>query len=303
MELRHLESFCAVAEEMHVTRAAERLHIAQPALTQQIRLLEKELGFPLVRKTGRGIALTEAGMYFHKEAALILQQLHQACRQTRKIARGDSGSLSIGITEASAFFPALATVFSRCRTQWPAVQLTFTQNQAHELGAALRAGEIDAAFTCPIPATQLHLSSHNLSQDRMFLAVPAFHRFAERRTLLLSELKDEALIVVSQDQSIGSFERMLHTACEYDGFSPHIVQKSPELMMALSLVAVGVGLTFVPEYMSSIRRDALSYVYVQSPPLPLAVSLNFVTREREDSLLIENLKSLAISTFAEAHSK
>lgn len=299
MELRHLQSFCAVATEMHVTRAAKRLHIAQPALTQQIRLLEKELGMPLIRRTGRGIALTEAGEFFHKEAELILQHLNSACTQTRKIARGDLGHIVVGVTEASAFSPVLAEVFSRYRARWPAVQLTLSQKQANEFGAALRERQIDAAFTCPLATGDSDLISHNLSQDRMLLAVPKAHPFAGRRAVFLPDLKDEPLILVAHDQTAGAFEGALRAACGSHDFFPQIIQTSPKLMLALNMVAAGVGLAFVPEYMGHARLDALRCVPIRDQS-PLVLGVDFVTRVQEESPLVAHLKDIAVSTFAEA---
>lgn len=299
MELRHLESFCAIASEMHVTRAAERLHIAQPALTQQLRLLEKELGLSLVRRTGRGIALTEAGEFFHKEAELILQHLNRACLQTREIANGGLNRIVVGVTEVAAFSPLLAAVFSRYRAKWPAVQLVLSQKQANELGAALQERLIDAAFTCPISDMNRALSCRNLAQDRMLLAVPVAHPLAQRPAVSLSDLKDEPLILVAHDQVTGTFEDMLRAGCQSHGFAPRIIQTSPKLMLALNLVAAGGGLTFVPEYMSGVPLDALHYVPIRDS-FPLVLGVTFVTRMGEVSPLVADLQNTAVQAFTQA---
>ncbi len=300
MELRHLQSFCAVATEMHVTRAAKRLHIAQPALTQQIRLLEKELGLPLIQRVGRGIALTEAGEFFHKEAELILQHLQETCRQTREIACGNLGRIIVGVTEASAFSPALATVFSRYQADWPGVQLSFSQKHADDLGPALRDRQIDAAFTCPIAVSNLDLTHRTLSQDRMILAIPAAHAFSRRRSISLPELEGEPLILVAHDPLPGSFEIALRAACERHHFSPRIIQTSPKLMLALNLVAAGAGLAFVPEYMGNVHRNSVCYISIQDQP-PLVLGVDFVIRAQEASPLIAHLKDIAVSTFLQVN--
>jgi len=298
MELRHLQSFCAVAKEMHVTRAAKRLHIAQPALTQQIRLLEKELGFPLVRRAGRGITLTEAGEFFHQEAALILQHLSRAVEQTREIAHGETSHLRVGVTEAVAYSSTLAKILSCFQERWPAVRVTLSQKAASELGPALREHQIDAAFTCPINTASLDLSSHRLAQDRMILAVPARHPLAGRKSVSLLDLKDKPLVLVTHDRVAGTFEDMLYAACERHGFAPRIVQTSPRLMLALNLAAAGAGFAFVPEYMSSVAVDGLRYVPIEDSS-PLMLGIDFVARAEDSSLLVTGLREIALRLFSD----
>ncbi len=296
MELRHLESFCVIASEMHVTRAAQRLHIAQPALTQQLRLLEKELGFPLVRRAGRGIVLTEAGEFFHQEAALILQHLSRAVEQTREIAHGETSHLRVGVTEAIAYSSTLTEVLSCFRERWPAVQLTLSQNVASELGPALREHQIDVAFTCPIHTAHLDLISQRLAQDRMVLAVPARHPLAGSKSVFLPDLKDKPLVLVAHDRLVGTFEEMLDAACERHGFAPRIVQTSPRLMLALNLAAAGVGFAFVPEYMSSVSVEGLRYVPIEDSS-PLMMGIDFIARAEDNSLLVTGLREIALRLF------
>jgi len=298
MELRHIQSFCAVAEEEHVTRAAERLHISQPALTQQLRLLEKELGLALVQRSGRGIALTEAGEFFYKEAVLILQHLSRATQQTQEIARGGTSHLRVGVTEAAAYSSTLAEVLSCFRERWPAVQLTLSQNVASELGPALREHQIDVAFTCPIHTAHLDLISQRLAQDRMVLAVPARHPLAGRKSVSLPDLKDKPLVLVTHDRVAGTFEDMLYAACERHGFAPRIVQTSPRLMLALNLAAAGIGFAFVPEYMSSVPVEGLRYVPIEDSS-PLMLGIDFVARAEDSSLLVTGLREIALRLFSD----
>jgi len=297
MELRHLQSFCAVAEEGHVTRAAERLHIAQPALTQQLRLLEKELGLALVRKAGRGIVLTEAGEFFHKEAALILQHLSRATEQAREIAHGETSRLRIGVTEAVAYSSTLAEVLSCFGERWPAVRLTLSQNVASELGPALREHQIDVAFTCPIHTAHLDLISQRLAQYQMMLAVPALHPLASRKSVSLPDLKDKPLVLVAHDRLTGTFEEMLDAACERHGFAPRIVQTSPRLILALNLAVTGVGFAFVPDYMSSVSVEGLRYVPIEDSS-PLMMGIDFIARAEDSSLLVTSLREIAQRLFS-----
>ncbi len=296
MELRHIQSFCAVAEEEHVTRAAERLHISQPALTQQLRLLEKELGLALVQRSGRGIALTEAGEFFYKEAVLILQHLSRATQQTQEIARGGTSHLRVGVTEAVAYSSTLAEVLSCFQEQWPAVRVTLSQKAASELGPALREHHIDAAFSCPIVMAHLNLRSHPLEQARMLLAVSASHPLADRKSVSLPDLKDKPLVLVTHDRAAGTFEDMLYAACERHGFTPRIVQTSPRLMLALNLAAAGVGCAFVPEYMRSVPVEGLHYVPIEDPS-PLLLGIDFITRAEESTSAVAGLQEISLRLF------
>ncbi len=298
MELRHLQSFCAVAEERHVTRAAERLHIAQPALTQQMRLLEKELGLALVRRAGRGIVLTEAGEFFYKEAAQILQHLSRATERTREIALGETSHLRVGVTEAVAYSSTLAEVLSCFQERWPTVRLTLSQNAASALGPALREHQIDVAFTCPIHTAHLDLTSQRLAQDRMVLAVPARHPLAGSKSVLLPDLKDKPLVLVAHDRVAGTFEEMLEAACERHGFAPRIVQTTPRLMLALTLAAAGIGFAFVPEYMSSVPVEGLRYVPIEDSS-PLMLGIDFVARAEDSALPVTGLREIALRLFGD----
>ena len=298
MELRHLQSFCMVAEEGQVTRAAKRLHIAQPALTQQIRLLEKELGLPLVQRAGRGIVLTEAGKFFHQEAVLILQHLSRAVEQTREIAHGETSHLGLGVTEAVAYSSTLAKILSCFQERWPAVRVTLSQKAATELGPALREHQIDAAFTCPIHTASLDLISQRLAQDPMILAVPASHPLADRKRVSLPDLKDKPLVLVTHDRVAGTFEEMLYAACEHHGFTPRIVQTSPRLMLALNLAAAGIGFAFVPEYMSSVPVEGLRYVPIEDSS-PLVLGIDFAARAEDSSLPVTGLREIALRLFSD----
>ncbi len=300
MEIRHLRAFCAVAEEMHVTRAAKRLRIAQPALTQQIRLLERALGFRLLQRTGRGVMLTEAGAFFHREAAAMLDQLHNASLKAQEIARGEAGHMHVGTTEGAAFSPTLAAVFNQFRARWPAVALTFSQKQTMELVRDLRAGLIDAAVICPISPVE-DLSMTELYRARMLLAVPSGHRHAGNASIPLRALEGEPVVLVSHGQTLDSLESTLTEACKKLRFSPRIAQTTSDFMLALNLVASGAGCAFVPAYMSSIHPEAIRYLQVDTP-LPIEMHIVFATRFDPPSPSVCNLRNLAMRAFQPAGS-
>ncbi len=258
MDIKHLRAFCVVAQEMHVTRAAKRLRIAQPALTQQLRALEKSCGFPLLRAEGRGIALTEAGAFFHTEAEAILNQLHNAQLKGKELSLGSAGHLSIGVTEGASFNPVLAAMFSSLREASPKLNLTFAQKQTPDLASDLRAGKIDVAFMCPLPDPH-GLCMQRLYAEDMLVAIPIDHRLAERASVDLCDLRDEPLLLISHGNTEHSLESSLRAACYKAGFSPRILQTVPEFMLALNLTAAGIGLTFVPSYMCGIHTQRICY--------------------------------------------
>ncbi|WP_084809932.1 LysR family transcriptional regulator [Bradyrhizobium sp. NAS80.1] len=194
MELRHLRYFCAVADEMHVTRAAERLHLAQPALTQQIKSLEAELGVELLRRVGRRVELTEAGMAFRREAEAVLERVQSAAYIAQETARGSKGRLSIGLVESAAFAPPVTALLKQARALWPGVETSFLQGRTSDLLGALAERRIDVAFTrAPIPVDD-SLHSQSFLSEAIIVAVPSHHPLAARSNVSFTELIDEPLI-------------------------------------------------------------------------------------------------------------
>jgi DNA-binding transcriptional LysR family regulator len=295
LQIHHLRAFCVVAQEMHVTKAAKRLRIAQPALTQQIRHLERDMGLQLLKRTGRGIALTEAGVFFHKEAEALLMNLHNACLKAQEMARGEAGHIRVGVTEGASFDPTLALVFSQFRAEWPSVRLTFSQNQTLELASDLRNAVIDIAFMCPLPQP-LGITTHKLYSESMLLAVPCTHPASQRTSIHVRELSDEPFILITHGQTEHSLESSLQEAFAKFGGSPRILQTVPEFMLALNLVASGIGLTFVPEYMRSIHPNTISYLRIESP-VAIAMKTVVALAADQSSPAACNLHELAKRSF------
>lgn len=291
MELRHMEAFCVVAQEMQVTKAAKRLKIAQPALTHQIRLLERALGQQLVRPKGRGIELTPAGAFFHKEAEALLVQLHNVQLQVKEIARGERGHLRIGVTEGASANPALAAVLTEFRKTWPSVQLSFTQRQTPDLAADLRSNAIDVAFMCPLPDPE-GLSLEPMYAENMLAAIPREHPLANRNAIGIAELADIPVFLISHGNTEHSLESCLIEACQRKGFSPRIAQTVPEFMLALNLVASGLGITFVPQYMSDIHPDRIAYRRLKASS-GLVMETVLARRQDDDSAQVQNLRATA----------
>lgn len=259
MELRHLRYFCAVAEEMHVTRASERLHLAQPALTQQIKALELELQTPLLHRVGRGIELTHAGVVFWAEAKAILNQVHTATLIARETARGLAGRLSIGLTETASFSPDVTDVLKRAREQWPKAEFRLVQARSGDLFTALVEREIDVAFArTPMPEHP-SLEWHPFIAEGLFVAMPNLHPLASKRSVDPSDLIDEPLIMSRARTPGGGLWADMNTAFTDHGKAPRIVQETPGVVMAINLVAAGFGITIVPATLIGLRPADVTY--------------------------------------------
>lgn len=304
MEMRHLKAFCAVAQEMHVTKAAKRLKMAQPALTQQLRLLERDLGFQLTSPNGRGIKLTQAGAFFHQEAETLLANLHNACLKAKELSRGRTGSLRVGVTEGASFNPTLAAVFTAFRESYPGIRLTFTQHPSPELASDLRSHLVDAAFMCPLPDPE-GLTLTPLYDEEMLLAFPSDHRLSNLPEVSLQDLEDEPFLLISHGNTVHSLESALSGAFEKVNIAPRIAQTVPEFMLALNLVASGIGVTFVPMYMTSIHTTRICYRPL-TPAADITMETVIALRRDEASEAARNLAFLAKDLFikhAEARRK
>src|SRR6185436_10301203 len=175
MELRHLRYFIAVAEEQHITRAAERLGMQQPPLSQQIRALEHELDVQLFRRRPRGVELTDAGSALLTEARAILSQIDQAFATTKRTARGAQGKIAVGFTSSAPFHPFVPRVIRAYRDTYPLVSLSLEEGGTTDLIDDLRNERIDAAFIRSMVSNQEGLVVNLLLQESMVLALPAAH--------------------------------------------------------------------------------------------------------------------------------
>jgi DNA-binding transcriptional LysR family regulator len=185
MELRHLRYFIAVAQEGHVTRAAERLGMQQPPLSQQIKLLERELDVQLLRRKGRGVELTEAGRVYFENACAIMDQLSHAAETTRRTARGEQGRICVGITPTSPFHPFLPRVIRAFRDAFPQVSLRLEERLGSELIEQLRNEQIDAAFIRTPLIDSEGLAVSRLLEEPLLVALPRNHALAGKGALPL----------------------------------------------------------------------------------------------------------------------
>ncbi|TWT11543.1 LysR substrate-binding domain-containing protein [Reyranella sp. CPCC 100927] len=280
MELRHLRYFVAVAEELSFTRAAERLHIAQPPLSQQIRQLEEELGVTLLQRGARPIGLTDAGQVLLARSRTILADLAAAVDETRRTGRGLTGKLSIGFA-GSAMYVFLPDVINAYREACPNVELALHEMLASEIAEALQDRRIDVGFARPQLPPHARVAQKLLLEEPYLAALPQRHGLARRRRVALADLADEPFVLYPSNPGPSVTERIV-AACQASGFTPRIVQEVMHLQTAVSLVAARVGISLVPQAAArGHARRGVTFIPL-SPPAPTA-PLTVVWREDDVS--------------------
>ncbi len=284
MELHQLRSFCVVAEELHITRAARRLRITQPALTRQIKALEKSLHVALIRRVGRAIELTDAGITFYQDSLPILEKLRASIVLTREAARGRVGHITIGLCGCAAFFPEIAASIRQFRIDWPSIGISFVQERTPDLIIALEKQRVDVAFIRPLAHGMNNIKREMLFSEEIFVALPEKHRLSLQPTVTLADLIEEPLIVVSEAREL-KFSIELARGGEGVGFAPHVAQESPDLLTSVNLVAAGLGITFVPRCLKCIRVPGVSFVSLAAPSR-LVDEIVLISRAKDTSVRI-----------------
>ncbi|MUL67600.1 LysR family transcriptional regulator [Mycobacterium sp. CBMA 234] len=284
MELRHLRYFRAVGEELHFGRAAERLHIAQPPLSQQIRQLEHELGVTLLTRTTRSVELTPAGHAYLQRTIAILDAVDDAGEEARRTAAGVQGRLTIGCV-GSATYSLLPQLVRALGETLPDVEVSVRGEMlAPAQIDALRTGAIDLALLRP-PVNQDGIVSQTVRRDRLLVALPADHRLADRARLTVRDLRDEDFIVhAGHGQSVMS--NLVTTICADAGYRPQIRQEVSETSTLVTLVAAGLGIAIVPDPTAAL--DIAGVRYLPLGPASLGVELVAAHVQSNDSALMTN---------------
>jgi DNA-binding transcriptional LysR family regulator len=238
MELRHLRYFVAVAEEGHITRAAERLGMQQPPLSRQIKEIEREADVQLFLRKARGVELTDAGRAFLDEARAILANVDHALEATRRTARGEQGRICLGVTPTGAFYPFVPRVIRAFREAFPRVTVTLEESLSPELIEHLRNEQIDVAFLRTSIADAEGLLVTPLLEEPLVVALSSGHPLAQSdpgrdMPLSVKALAGETFIVYGRphkpgEHGLGQYEAMI-AACHAAGFSPRIGQEAPRI--------------------------------------------------------------------------
>lgn len=256
MDLRQFRYFVVLAEELHFTRAAQRLNIGQPPLSLQIQAIERELGTELLKRNRRKVELTEAGRLFLTEARAALLQAERAIETAKRAARGEVGTLRIGFTPSAPFAPAFTRAVHAYRLALPDVHLSLSLSRSAPLMDALRIGGIDVALIRPAAATPLpaEVTALPVLRDRLMLALPAQHRLAKQRqrSVPIETLAEEPFVLRPRGPGAAFYEQV-YELCGRAGFAPLLAQEAHEAPTILGLVAVGVGLSILPACFRAIQ--------------------------------------------------
>jgi DNA-binding transcriptional LysR family regulator len=258
MELRHLRYFEAVAAELHFGRAARRLHISQPPLSQQIQALEAELGVRLFDRRGHKVGLTEAGQELLPRARALLAQAQAAKTAAQRAGRGESGVLEIAFTGSVPFTAVFPRLLRRFRQDYPDVELRLQELNVGEQIERLRAELLDVGMIRP-PRTEVlaDLETALLLREELLLVMPRDHRLAAITPLHLGMFAAEPFVMYSR--SSANLADYIHGLCLKAGFSPRVVQEVFEMPTAIGLVAAGVGVALVSASMRRIRAPGVIY--------------------------------------------
>lgn len=247
MELRHLRYFVAVGEEQHYGRAAQRLHVAQPALSRQIQDLEEEVGFQLFERLPRGVKLSAGGKLFLDDARRILQQVNDAAARAARVARGQSGTLRVGFTENASWHGVVPDSLGRFRERQPDAELQFHPAGSVDQVENIREGRVDAGFVFNLSKDDEELDQLPVAIQHVELAAPKGHPLRKIRKLRLRDLVDVPFVWFPRREAPAFYDRLMHQCYRGGLKSPRIVQEAANEATILSLIAHGMGVGWVNE--------------------------------------------------------
>jgi DNA-binding transcriptional LysR family regulator len=292
LELRHLRYFVAVAEELHFGRAAERLHLAQPPLSQQIRKLEEILGYPLFQRTSRAVRLTAAGEVFLERARRTLRNVREDMEEARSIGRGDEGFLRVGFIGSGMLTP-LPAMLGRYRELYPRVQLQLSESYTSGIAQSLSRGALDAGFLRDGGPTQgLHVET--LFSEAFVAVLPSTHRLADRNMISTSDLREEPFVFFAPTAGALAYEKPI-SLCEEHGFSPRVVQEAPQWLTILRLIGAGLGVSIAPACVRQIAGENVACPALRGAHVMSDIELAF--RAGEDRAVVKAFAAVARASF------
>lgn len=263
MEVRHLRYFCVLAEQLHFTKAAVLLNVAQPALSHQIKQLEEELGTQLVERTNRRVRLTAAGEVFRSRAGRILEQLDQAVRETARLGQGEAGSLVVGVV-STAVCSVLPQILRGIRREAPGMSSDIREMEPAEQVEALRRETIDIGLLF-LAIQDPAFDSLVIARERLIVALPTGHPAAASEKVRLSELEEETILIPRQ-QPVPGFHEAVLDRLRSGGIAAPRLQPTRLLQTAVFLVAGQLGVALVPEsFRTHLRVRGCVYRDIAGP--------------------------------------
>ena len=271
MELRQLQYFLAVAEELSFIRAAERLQMAQPPLSRQIRQLEIELGIELFHRTKRRVELTNGGQAFVVEANQILARIEQGIRVAQRASRGEIGQLTVGF-EGSSTYDVIPKSLKIYRDRFPQVDLAVFAMTTEEQIEALFEGDIELGFVVS-PLNDNRLTIETILSESLVVALPENHPLVTQSELEVEQLENEAFITFQRNRGCGIYDRII-TVCQNAGFSPRVIQEADEMQVILGFVAAGLGISLLSASVENFHRPGVTYrkLHSSTPKVSLALA-------------------------------
>jgi DNA-binding transcriptional LysR family regulator len=288
--LTQLTCFVAVAEELHFTRAAERLNMTQPPLSRQIQLLEGELGVKLLDRTNRTVRLTPAGRSFLAEARRIVRQAEHAALAVQRVSTGEAGSIAIGFTAASAY-SALGELLERARGSLPGVEILLHELVTRDQLEALSEGSLDLGLIRP-SAVGTDLTARTAVREGLVAALPADHALAaDDGPIELSAFDGQDFLMYSPTEA-RYFHELLVTTFRGAQVRPVFTQYLSQVHSILALVNIGWGIALVPEAAAEMRPTGVVYRPLHQPGHPRPVELDYVWRKSNDNPALAALLQL-----------
>lgn len=294
VEIRQLNYFIAVAEERHFGRAAKRLHMAQPPLSQQIRQLEEQLGVRLLNRTTRKVGLTAAGQVLLDRGRRIINELAKLEVDVHQVGQGATGVLRVGFA-GSATYGVMPAIARGAKQVMPKLSLSLQGEMlTPSMEEGLREGTLDAALLRP-PVASPEIEYRIVAHEPLVVALPSFSLLAEQRPVAVSELQDQDFIAYPPESVI---QRATAELCREAGFQPRITQVAGETSTMLSFVAAGGGVAIVPSSIRALTLEGVVYRDLENAP---EVDLAVAWRREGRSALLLNFLDIVIAVAESAH--
>ena len=290
LELRHLRYFLAIADEMNFGQAAEKLDIAQPGLSQQIKMLEHILGVTLFDRSRRRLRMTLAGEMFEAEARQIMAHVDRAIETTQRAGRGEVGRLAIGYVGSAAYTGMLTSLVGDFRLGYPRVDLAISELTMLAQLEAIAQGRLDIGFIRPPVPLPEGVAAVTLSAENLFVALPAGHRDGGKEAVQLRDLSEETFITPEHPPQVSFHAHTVH-ACAQAGFEPRLGPQGRDFMTISSMVSVGLGVALVPQSVSWVQLPNVVYRPLADHVPKAELSVAF--RRGDASMAVKNFITLA----------